>query len=76
MKVKDLTEGIDHDKYKWLYTNTSYKEEIVKYLKNNDINLEECWRIVDDQMFRKIRNRLLQERTSSPSKEKSRKSSR
>ena len=74
MNLKHLIHGIDKGKYKWLYTNTTLKEEqVMQYIKNNEINLKDCWRIVDDQQFRKIRNGQFQERTPPDIKNRHRK---
>lgn len=74
LSLKHLRRGIEEGKYKWLYTNDSYnEEETCKYLINNDIDLRECWRIIDDQMFRKIRNGLFEERTPPTNKGRVRK---
>ena len=74
MNLKHLIHGIDKGKYKWLYTNTTLKEEqVIQYIKNNEVNLKDCWRIVDDQQFRKIRNGQLQERTPPSTKNRQKK---
>lgn len=66
-----ITKGIEEGKYKWLYTAKACKEEeIYNCLTDNDINLEGCWRFVEDQIFRKIRNCLFQDRAPPPARER------
>lgn len=72
--VRHITKWIEEGKYKWLYSEKAYKEEeIFNYLINSNINLEGCWRVVEDQMFRKIGNGLFQDRTPPPARERLRK---
>ena len=62
--IEQIKEGIDSGKYKWIFTSTAYREEeIYTLLINNGIELNKVWTIVDDSIFRKIRNGLQQEKT-------------
>lgn len=56
-RLKALTKGLLKGIYKWTYNNGRYTEdEIVRHLNNNEIRLRDCWRVVEDQRFKKIRN--------------------
>lgn len=74
MNLRHLIQGIDDGKYKWLYTNVRYNEEETwRLLNNNGIRLKECWRITEDEMFRKIRSWLFKDRPPPPKKDRIRK---
>ncbi len=58
MSNTDLTEGIEKKIYKGKYTETKYTEEqIMRKIRWNEINFNNpnCWIIVDNDTFRKIR---------------------
>ncbi len=58
MSTSDLTAGIHSKKYKGRYRGSKYTEEqIMKKLTKNEINLnyKDCWNVVDNEAFRKIR---------------------
>lgn len=75
--LKALTKGMLKGTYKWTYSNGRYTEdEILKHLNNNEISLRDCWRIVEDQKFKKIRNGYTQQRTPPPNKIRARNESR
>ncbi|MPC37987.1 hypothetical protein E2C01_031483 [Portunus trituberculatus] len=64
-----LKTAIDKGRFKWRFNNTVYNEkEIYSHLKNNDIDLVNCWCIMDDALFNKIRSGKTEERTPPPSK--------
>ena len=73
LKIRNIIDGIESGKYKWRYTSTAYEEEeIYNYMRNNDIDLSNCFCNIDDTQFRKIRNGLLIEKTPPPSTQGSR----
>ena len=67
-------QAIESGKYKWVYTNANHTEEqVLNYIRNKEIDLNDCWRIVEDQQFRKIRNGHFKERTPPAGRERQRK---
>ena len=74
LTAKHITKGLLQCKYKWIYTNNKYSEgELLRLLNNNEINLNNCFRTVEDQIFRKIRNGFIQEKTPPAGKDRIRK---
>lgn len=71
--LRALTKGMLQGKYKWICTNKNYSEEVFRLSINNDIELKDYWRIVEDQKFKKIRNGFCQDRTPSSNRERFRK---
>lgn len=72
--LRTLTKGILQGKYKWRCTHKSYTdEEVLRFLYNNDLDIKECWRILYDQVFKKIRNGYFEEKTPPPNKDRFRK---
>ena len=62
--LKDIVEGIDNGKYKFVYTDADYEEdEVLNLINNQQIDLKSVWCIEEDQSFRKIRNGLTREVT-------------
>ena len=71
--VRYIFKAIESGKFKWTYSNSAFSEEnIMNYLKSNEINLKDCFRMVDDQVFRKIRNGLTKQRTPPDNRSKPR----
>ena len=69
LNIRTLKKGMENGLYKWRYTNTAYSEqEIYHYICNNEISLNNCWCIIDDSQFNKIRSGQINERTPPPSK--------
>ena len=68
--IEQIKEGIENGKYKWTYTSAVYEDEnIYLHLTNNEIDLRKVWTIVEDPIFRKIRNGLQQVKTPPLSKD-------
>lgn len=64
LSLKEIEEGIEAGTYKWRFTAKNISEEEVwKSLINNEINLDNCFRVTDDQKYNKIRNGLPSELT-------------
>ena len=60
----DLKEGLQNNSYKWTYEDINYSEEQVLYaVVEGNIKLKECWHVVDNDIFRKIRPRCIVERS-------------
>lgn len=67
--LRELTRGMLEGTYKWTYSSKRHTdEEIYKLISNNEVKMEGCWKVVDDQSFRKIRNGYKEEKTPPPSK--------
>ena len=71
-----LIEAIENKKYKMAYT-TEHMDfyEILEYIRKDNIVLDECWPIMDDDIFRKIRPGRELQRTPPTTREKQRKHS-
>lgn len=67
INLSQLTSGIEREIYKYTYNEKMLKpEEVIDLLKKGEIILEECWRTVEDSVFRKIRSGHTNERTPPP----------
>ena len=72
----ELIDAIENSKYKMTF-NTQHMEfnTILEHIKNDTIELEECWVITEDDVFRKIRPGREIQRTPPPTRVKQRKQS-
>lgn len=67
INLANITEGINTGKYKWTYEDEGYDEdEILRGLKNDEIEFKGCWKTMEDTQFKKVRNGLITERTPPP----------
>lgn len=61
---EELINGINSNKYKYIYTDSRYtEEEVLNMIKHDRIMLKHCWTIAENDNFRKIRSGLLEERS-------------
>ena len=68
--IEHIKGGIENGRFKWTYSTTAYEEEVIyQHQINNEIDLNKVWTIVDDSIYRKIRNGLQQEKTPFPDKD-------
>lgn len=64
---KNLLRGIEENKYKYTYTNEMMEdEEIMNLIKSNEIDLTDCFDILEDTMFSKISSGKIKEISPSP----------
>ena len=64
INITHVLNALERNHYKYIYTDQTYTDEkILRLLKNNEINMEQCWKVMDDQTFRKVRNGLTKEHT-------------
>ena len=64
INLSQLTLGIENETYKYTYNEDMLNPEDVKdLLRKGEIILENCWRTVEDSIFRKIRSGHNNERT-------------
>ena len=69
LSLRRLREGFENDIYKWCYTDNSFLEEsIFKCIINNEVDFDNCWALMEDNRFSKIRNGFIEEKTPPPSK--------
>lgn len=62
--VKDLIQGMRQNKFKWTYNESKFSEEkIMDMIIKEEIDLNNCWNIVEKDNFRKIRSGLQQDRS-------------
>lgn len=67
MNLRKLIIGIDTGLYKFRYTNNAYfEQELINHLKNNEINVDNCWCIADDNHFHKLKNGKYLQATNLP----------
>ena len=65
----DLINGIYKKIYKWTFEDANYTDNhILKLITEGSIKLNDCWYVVEDDIFRKIRPGITEERT--PPKER------
>lgn len=61
---QQLIQGINEKKYKVTFSENLVEEkEILELIRNDDIELKECWKITEDDIFRKIRSGITKDRT-------------
>ena len=61
---KGLIRGIQDRKYKYTYTDEKVEEEdIIRSISTNKIDLKDCFSIVEDSLFNKVRSGRIAERT-------------
>ena len=59
-----LIQGIENGNYRYTYKEATIEQhEIIGLIKKGEITLEECFKTVEDSIFRKIRQGQSQERT-------------
>lgn len=69
MNLASLVKRIDSGQYKWRYNSHAYSEqEVLHFIKNNEIKLDYCWCIADDIVFDKLRCGRANEKNPPPSK--------
>lgn len=57
LTLQDIMNGIDNKIYKWTHTNNDIPDNIMyKMLKNNEINLKNCFGSMDKTNFKKLTN--------------------
>ena len=62
--IDDLITGINHNIYKYTFTDNRFSEEqVMKLIKNSDMSLRSCWNMIGKDVFRKIRNGFLKDRS-------------
>ncbi len=60
----DLIRSLESRKYKWTYTDSKMtEEEVIRLIKNSDIELRGCWNVIEAGPFRKLRSGLVEERS-------------
>ena len=76
LRKQALIQGIEDKSIKWTYTDPSIKEkEIMEKLVFGMVDITGCLCPIDDDLFRKTKNGLLEERSPPPRPEKQRKKS-
>ena len=74
---KKLIEGIEDKKYKITFTTTTLdSNRVLQAIEQDEIDLDQCWQMLEDSQFRKLRSGRIMERTPPPRLEKQRKNSR
>ena len=69
MNLANLVQRIDLGQYKWRYNSHAYSEqEVLHFIKNNEIKLDYCWCIADDIVFDKLRCGRTDDKNPPPSK--------
>lgn len=69
LSLKKLTQGLESKKYKWAYTDNSYDEDTVyQYITTDKIDLHGCWKVTEEDNFRKFRSGLHIDKTPPPPK--------
>lgn len=77
LSKKALMKGLQENKYKYTYKDiTITDEELMNLINEDNIDLEDCFKIEEDSIFRKIRSGLTQERSPSYERIRERKHSR
>lgn len=76
MRKQALLKGMDDKVIKWTYNDPNIREkEIMEKIVFGQIDLSDCFQIIEDDMFRKTKSGLLEERSPPPRPEKLRKDS-
>lgn len=71
LRKNSLLRGIEEKTIKWTYTDPRIKEkEIMEKFVFGLIDLTDCLYIMDDDLFRKIKTGLIEERSPPPRPEK------
>lgn len=74
MRNHAIVKGIEDKTIKWTYTDTNITEkEIMEKLVFGQIELTDCYQLVDEDVFRRTKNGLIEERSPPPRPEKIRK---
>lgn len=57
MNLLDIILGIESNTFKWSRNRKDTPDEIIlKMLKNNEVRLKNCWYVMDDANFKKLKN--------------------
>ena len=76
LKKQSLVGGIEDKTIKWTYTDPTYTEkDIEEKIVFGTVDLTDCFYLMDDDLFRKVKTGLIQERSPPPRPEKVRKDS-
>lgn len=68
--MDELIDGLQRRDYKWTYTsNELEEEEVFQKINRNEIDLKNCWTIVQDSTYNKIRSGHLKERSPLPNRD-------
>ena len=64
LTITNLSKGIEEEHYKYTYDeNTLEPHEVITLMKRGQINLQNCFSIVEDSVFKKIRSGHTKDRT-------------
>ena len=75
-RKQSLVKGIEEKSIKWTYTDPTFKEkEVWEKFVFGMIDLTDCLYMIDDDMFRKVKSGLIEERSPPPRQSKARKDS-
>lgn len=68
--VDELIDGLQRRDYKWTFTSNELdEEEVFQKINRNEIDLKNCWKIVEDSTYNKIRSGHLRERSPVPNRD-------
>ena len=74
LRKESLIKGIEDKTIKWTYTDPTFKEkEVEEKIVFGTVDLTDCFQLIDDDLFRKIKTGLIEERSPPPRPDKVRK---